>query len=441
MAVTAQQQAAAQPQLVFLDGTFEELALEMAEYLNIASDIQPLVEKNQKEEVLGKLVQASGGLNTVQEKEYTAASNLMIYLVLQSQDPRRYLPTLCNTFAKPITTSPHNGVGLSLNALTTVFNLLPSENPIRARVFLEILKFLKRHAMFDTLRPYLPHLEQWNETWGTDEDFQRSMYEEIAEIASEAGFPEESRRYIIKALRSFDSDDKEELSTEEAQNLALRAIRTALLSNTQYLYQDLRGIPVIEALSDSHPVYYQLLEVFAEQDLEDFNDFNDEHEGWIEEQKLDYDRLYRKMRLLTFASLAAATPSREIPYSNIVRALRIPEEEVEMWTIDAIRAGLVEGKLSQQRKTFLVHKVTYRVFGTKQWQELSTRVDNWKSTLTTVLETLLQGRADVKAQQEREVQELERKLAQANVGGQQGQGGGRRHHQGKQQKERAENAD
>jgi len=190
MAVTAQQQAAAQPQLVFLDGTFEELALEMAEYLNIASDIQPLVEKNQKEEVLGKLVQASGGLNTVQEKEYTAASNLMIYLVLQSQDPRRYLPTLCNTFAKPITTSPHNGVGLSLNALTTVFNLLPSENPIRARVFLEILKFLKRHAMFDTLRPYLPHLEQWNETWGTDEDFQRSMYEEIAEIASEAGFPE-----------------------------------------------------------------------------------------------------------------------------------------------------------------------------------------------------------------------------------------------------------
>lgn len=149
------------------------------------------------------------------------------------------------------------------------------------------------------------------------------------------------------------------------------------------------------------------------------------------------------MRLLTFASLAAATPSREISYNSIVKALRIPEEEVEMWTIDAIRAGLVEGKLSQQRKTFLVHKVTYRVFGTKQWQELSTRVDNWKTTLTTVLETLLQGRADAKTQQERDAQEIERKLAQANIGGgQQGQGGRRRHDQGKQQKERpSENAD
>lgn len=144
------------------------------------------------------------------------------------------------------------------------------------------------------------------------------------------------------------------------------------------------------------------------------------------------------MRLLTFASLAAATPSREIPYEKIVKALRIPEEEVEMWTIDTIRAGLVEGKLSQQRKVFLVHKVTYRVFGTKQWQELSTRVDNWKTTLGGVLDHLLQGRAEAKAQQERDAQEVERKLAQASLGGQQ-QGG--RRYQGKQQKERSENAD
>lgn len=248
----------------------------------------------------------------------------------------------------------------------------------------------------------------------------------------------ESYRYLLKALRAFDADDKEELSSEDAQNLAIRALRTVLLSNSHYLYQDLRGIPCVEALSDSHPVYYQLLEIFAEQDLEDFSDFNDEHEGWLEKQKLDHDKLYRKMRLLTFASLAAATPSREIPYAKIVKALRIPEGEVEMWTIDTIRAGLVEGKLSQQRKVFLVHKVTYRVFGTKQWQELSTRVDNWKTTLGGVLDQLMQGRADAKAQQERDAQEVERKLAQASIGGQQ-QGG--RRYQGKPQKERAETAD
>jgi translation initiation factor 3 subunit M len=173
--------------------------------------------------------------------------------------------------------------------------------------------------------------------------------------------------------------------------------------------------------------------------LDDYNDFNDEHKGWIEQEKLDNEKLQRKMRLLTFASLAAKTPSREIPYDAIVKALQISADDVEMWAIDTIRAGLVEGKLSQQRKMFLIHKITYRVFGTRQWQELATRVDQWRGTIRNVLGVLRQEEANAKAQKEREVQELERKLANAGVGGgPQGGHGGRR---GQQQKERNDNDD
>lgn len=209
----------------------------------------------------------------------------------------------------------------------------------------------------------------------------------------------------------------------------------ALLSSNYFLFQDLRGIPSVQALSDSHPVYSQLLDIFAEQDLEDYDDFNDEHEGWVEKEKLNHEKLHRKMRLLTFASLASGTPSREIEYAKITRALQIPEEEVERWAIDVIRAGLVEGKLSQQRQMFLVHKVTYRVFGQKQYQELSTRVDHWRTTLQNVLGVLHQEQTNAKAQKEREMQELERKVAGASLMG--GQGGqGRR-----QQRERTDNDD
>ena len=215
----------------------------------------------------------------------------------------------------------------------------------------------------------------------------------------------------------------------------------ALLSNTHFLFQDLRAIPSVQALSDSHPVYSQLLDIFAEQDLEDYNDFNEEHEGWVEQQKLDHDKLHRKMRLLTFASLAAATPSREIEYAKITKALQIPEDDVEMWAIDVIRAGLVEGKLSQKRNVFLVHKVTYRVFGQRQYQELATRVDHWRSTMQNVLGVLRQEQVNAKAQKEREQQELERKLNSASLGGDRG---GRRQNQGQGQapkRERTEDDD
>ncbi|KAG5979646.1 hypothetical protein E4U55_004930 [Claviceps digitariae] len=428
-----------QPQLLFVDGTFEELAKEMGEYLKAEDAVQLLSkDKVSKEDVLSKLVAASPGLSTVPEKEYTAASNLLIHLVLQSADPKKHLQTLCASLAKvPVNSSVH-GPGLSLNALTTVFNLLPQEDVIRARIFLEIVKFLKAHSMFDTLRPYLEKLPQWLESWDASEEIERMIYENVAETAWEAGEESTSYEFILKALRTFDADEKDEITSEDAQRLSLRAVKMALSANTYFLFQELRCIASVQALSDSHPVYSQLLDIFAEQDLEDYNDFNDEHQGWLEQQKLDQERLHRKMRLLTFASLAAATPSREIEYAKIAKALQIPQEHVEMWAIDVIRAGLVEGKLSQQQQKFLIHKVTYRVFGQKQYQELSTRVDHWRATLQNVLDVLRQEQANAKAQKEREAQDLERKLNNAGMGGA-NQGGNRR--QQNQQRERNDNDD
>lgn len=176
------------PQLLFVDGSFEELAAEMAEYLK-AEETKALIEKKtaSKDDVVAKLVASAPQLNTVSEKEFTAASNLMIHLVLQSSEPRKHLPALCQTFGKPLTGSPVNGAGLSLNALTTVFNMLETQDPIRARVFMEILKFLKAHNMFESLRHYLEKLQDWMEEWGTDEEYQRKLLEEVAEVALEAG--------------------------------------------------------------------------------------------------------------------------------------------------------------------------------------------------------------------------------------------------------------
>jgi translation initiation factor 3 subunit M len=157
------------------------------------------------------------------------------------------------------------------------------------------------------------------------------------------------------------------------------------------------------------------LTVFAEKDLEDYNEFREEHEGFVEKEHLDVDRLQTKMRLLTFASLAARTQTREIPYDDIAEALQISLEEVELWIIDVIRAQLVEGRMSQQKKVFLVHRTTYRVFGEKQWRQLGDLVDTWRDTLAKVATTLRKEQAGLEAQKKRDLEEAERKLANTGI--------------------------
>lgn len=160
-------------------------------------------------------------------------------------------------------------------------------------------------------------------------------------------------------MRTYNDAEDAEISSEEAQNLSIRALKSALLSTNHYDLEDLTSLPTVQALSDSHQEYAELLDIISKKDLEDFNDFNEQHEGFLEKNGLDTDKLHRKMRFLTLASLAASTPNRELEYTRISKALQIPAEDVEKWVIDVIRVGLLEGKLSQQRKMFLVHRYEF----------------------------------------------------------------------------------
>jgi translation initiation factor 3 subunit M len=99
---------------------------------------------------------------------------------------------------------------------------------------------------------------------------------------------------------------------------------------------------------------------------------------------IDSSKAERKIRLLTLATLSN-TPSRTLSYSKIASSLEIPNGDVELWLIDVIRAGLVEGKLSQARQELLVHKSTYRTFGKEEWEELDSRLEDWKVALEAVL--------------------------------------------------------
>ncbi|KAF2708542.1 PCI-domain-containing protein [Pleomassaria siparia CBS 279.74] len=411
---------------LLIEGSFEELTDELAQYIDslkkthgeesstIQSQCEALLKDNKKDDVLKLLVMGSQTLNQAPEKEFIAAYNLLIHLVRQSPNVSMFLPRICNHLTAPITSSPANGGGLALSILSTVFNTLPPQNETRFHILLAILRVIRATSNFETLRPQLKQLDQWLETWDMDEEETRKLYLAISDVASDVGEDEQAYIYLLRALRTFPS---EEVSSTDAHDLALRALKSALTHPTHFDFQDLTDLDAIQALRQSDPIYFQLLEIFNSDLLDDFNDFKDEHDGWVEKSGLDAAALNRKMRLLTLASIAAtAGQTRSLPYAHISKALQIPAKDVEMWVIDVIRAGLVEGKLSQLNQTFLIHRSTYRVFGENQWREVASRLDMWRNSLEGVLQVIRLEKEKFEQEKAEEQSKIDSRLDRGTMG-------------------------
>lgn len=176
--------------LSLVEGNFEELALELATYLDsakgegstITADITPLLAdttaateerepdssrpaETDRDGVLKKLVTASSILNGAPERELQAAYNHLIHLIQQAEDPDTYLPHVCRYLTAPVTSSPYNGTGIALGILSTLFNSIEPDDESRYHVLLAIINVIKNSGNYETLSPQLKHVDSWVAEW------------------------------------------------------------------------------------------------------------------------------------------------------------------------------------------------------------------------------------------------------------------------------------
>jgi translation initiation factor 3 subunit M len=167
--------------------------LEMAQYIDarrgsteFAGEIEGLLEKGDKEDILKKIVDASSVISSAPEKEYIPAYNLLIHLVRSSNDLAALLPTILNNLSTPPSTSPINGPALAIHALSTIFNVLPASNSLRYPVFRKTLEVVSKNGMYDVLASQLKYIERWVQEWGSSVEEIRELYIAIADVAEKA---------------------------------------------------------------------------------------------------------------------------------------------------------------------------------------------------------------------------------------------------------------
>lgn len=370
--------------------------------------------------------------------EVTAAYNLLVHLVQQSSKPEIFLSRICSYLSKPIQSSPQFGATLALSILTTVFNTLAPSDSSRYHVFLAIVGVIRQAgatSSYDALKAQLStQLPEWIEAWELDEEDAQKLHLAVSEAAEAAGDSETAHSHVVQALQTIEAS---EASSKEARELAIRALTSALTHPAIFDFTPLTASDAIQALRSSDTSLFELLEIFAADTLDTYEDFvsstplSSISGGVLADAG---EALQTKMRLLTLASLASSTPSRSLPYATIASALGVDAGDVEKWVIDTIRAGLIEGKLSQLRSEFLVHRATYRVFGEKQWAEVQGRLFVWRRSLEGVLSV-------IRTERERYARELQQQQLAAQAAedgtakGDKKSGGDRRRQQQQQPRE------
>ena len=299
-----------------------------------------------------------------------------------------FFQRICSYLSEqPILSSQQFGPSLALTTLTTIFNILPNDSSSQYHVFLTILRLIRstsNTSAFDALIPQLDtNVPKWLIAWRLDEEDARSLQVEIANVAAASGNNDLSYKYLLNALQTI---PQQSAADEECRSLAKRTLIAALVSPTITDFNPLVDREAVQALRDSDAGLSELLNIFASYDHAAYKDFLESNSlSSIGIPSSAASTMETKIRLLTLASLAANAANRSLPYSAIADALQVPGEDVEMWVIDTIRAGLIEGKLSQMKQEFLVHRATYRVFGSKQWGEVQGRLMVWQRSLEGVL--------------------------------------------------------
>ncbi|KAG0252872.1 hypothetical protein BG011_006705 [Mortierella polycephala] len=372
--------------IIFIDAPVQDQVVELATYISslrgdeeqaLVKEVAPLVEAEKIADATKVLLRESKALLEAPEKEFESAHNLLVAIVLVDADKAAVEQVL-----KTLILEPTQKTAIKFKVLSNIFNTLPANSPLRLSVFTAIVDLAVASDDMDLVLPQLQYVPNWISEWGVGADAERALLLTLSDRLKESGNQYQSLEFLLKHLTSFNCSS--ELDAQKAN--ATRAIVESLALPEVLNFENLLKIDAIQHLKSEKA--YELLSVFMSGNVQDYRALVAKHAGLIKELDLDEEETLRKIRLLSLASLGSENLSRELSYQEIAKALEVDENEVELWVIDVIRAGLVEAKLNQVSKVVIISRSIYRTFGTAQWQQLSQRLNGWKSSLAEILQVI-----------------------------------------------------
>ncbi|KAJ2004143.1 hypothetical protein GGI04_000535 [Coemansia thaxteri] len=365
--------------VIFIDGDVSGQISELARYigeLSGASDIEGFVAgitgSESAEAAAEAVLQASlgGTLARAPEAQMEAAYS-QLFAIVASSGGDASLSGAAAAVADDVAAHAESGVA-ALRVLNSLYELV--DGATQARVFEAMVATASRTDHVALVAPAAARLTALMGAWGSGAGravlaLRRAL--DAAQLSAEAFASE------VALLGSGDCDDA--TAAEVAASAVVRLANVPALVDVDAL----AGLPRVQELSRRGALgdAGRVLDALVASDYAQWTRFAADNAAQLTALGVDAGRAAHKMRLLTVASVAADSLGHAVPFADVASAIDVPAEDVEMWVIDAIRAGLIQGKMNQIARTLLPTRSTYRTFGSEHWTLLASRLDQWKTSL------------------------------------------------------------
>ncbi|GAA5854836.1 hypothetical protein JCM8547_004089 [Rhodosporidiobolus lusitaniae] len=350
------------------------------------------------------------------DREFEGWSNLVLSLVLSLSDESTLplavsVETLLVTYTSS-SASPTSVPSLPARytALATLFNSLPASVPLpKLAVLQKLVQFASAHDDVAVLSPVLSSLPAIFAALQLDAQKTDETVLELVKALLQNGASKEARQ-VAEAHLSAPSSSAQQQSGEARGELANTLVALSLAAGDVYDFSPLSS----SSFAPSSPALQSLLSIFLSGDLSAFSQFQfSSVSSFVPGVELEKDQLEKKLKLVKLAELCSERVGEQVKYGEIrtVLGLSVGQEEaaeegeeVETWVIDAIRASLLSGRLSQPTQTLSVTRAlppSASSAGTsgagldlKHWKLIEQRLEGWKKSLEKVGETTRRAAAE-----------------------------------------------
>ncbi|KAI6152380.1 hypothetical protein BKA82DRAFT_4110653 [Pisolithus tinctorius] len=385
---------------VFAEGTFEEQIQELVEYatrgrpdderasvlqsfkniVGAEGDEKPVeIDTDHRQSALKLVLDNTKGVGEGTEQEIEGFFNLLFSHLLtlwpdSSPEIRQHVASLLSV----LSVSPSEQSSIKYRVLSNLFNATPRTSALRPPIYTTLLELAISNNQLDVVSFSKPDIERWLKEWSVSDEEKSQFLKFIVDILVQSGRPEKAYEYRLLYVQSLPP------SSELRQSAAVDAIAAALRQPTVFDFEPLCKLEAVIAAKDHE--LFPLLQIFLDSGYPELTTWADSNTDVLDTYDLNRSELERKIRLLAFSSLAFDYIGRDLSYSQIASTLQVSSSEVEKWSIDVIRAGLVSGKLSQATQTLHVVRSSARKFEREQWEALEKRLLAWKTGLASIIE-------------------------------------------------------